>query len=187
MSKRQKAKQKGNVLLLKMPCLLINWAFSRATSDPFWRTEKLCHIYFDSLKGKIVTNINLSDYLYSVFAFFFAITWRVWDINSAEKWEQQGGRNVVRWEFKLFDKFKFHIACVNFNNLLNVAICFVVVSPWIRLFGSPDENEVLRGKFILEVRLFYRYHNVCLRLAINSPNLIENCLLSLPLLPWYTL
>lgn len=112
---------------------------------------------------------------------YFAITWRAWDIYTAEKWEQQGRRNVVRWEFKLFDKFKLHIACVNFNNLLNVAICFVVVSPRFRFIWVflTRMNFFVASSFSNSI-VFYRYNNVCLRLVINSPNLIGNCLLSLP-------
>ena len=89
--------------------------------------------------------------------------------------------NVVRWEFKSFDKFKLHIACVNFNNLLNVAICFVVVSPRFRFIWVflTRMNFFVASSFSNSI-VFYRYNNVCLRLVINSPNLIGNCLLSLP-------
>jgi hypothetical protein len=75
----------------------------------------------------------------------------------------------------------FTIACVNFNNLLNVAICFVV-SPRLFFFVcfTRTKNFSSAGKSNSRIQLLYRYGNVCLRLVINSPNLIENCLLSLP-------
>ena len=145
MSKRQKAKQKGNVLLLIMPCLLINWAFSRAVL----KTKKLCHIHFDSLKGEIVTNINWSDYL-SPRSHSFSQSHGESETFTLPKNEnnREGGMSCDG-NLNCSTNLKFTL------HAWTLIICWM--SPFALLLcrhgfvylGFPDENEFLRGKFIL--------------------------------------